>query len=381
MPRLVSWSREVVKHYSSWQQNGIYETLHSAEGHCYLRYTQPYSDLFYITSCVWSSLPPSLFTEHVDEGISTKDSQYGSTEWANCLATAPWQQSTILRKWFTTCHQHRQSIWETRQSLSSAAWVWLLSFTAAISRRSAVLSPFSIQHDTQQFTTNHHCKPTISKLWATVARIWPPPRRLWQVSNLSPAAVPRTRAFISGCTESASRTAGKQSSNWPTSSSSTAPPGPPSWARGRPPISLPTNQFLPPAELPRRDVARIEDLPPWPEISYTKYDANDESDNFSDLGCAECKPPVSLKQTQFSLKQFAKTMGQANYSTFNQRKKVWVSGFLEKKHHSIIWGLNLFKQLRDGPLHWETAVADCLQTFETWLPLNIFDNAEWICRQ
>jgi len=36
------------------------------------------------------------------------------------------------------------------------------------------------------------------------------------------------------------------------------------------------------------------------------------------------------------------------------------------------------KQLRNGPLHWATAVADFLETFESWLPLDIFDNAEWI---
>jgi hypothetical protein len=27
------------------------------------------------------------------------------------------------------------------------------------------------------------------------------------------------------------------------------------------------------------------------------------------------------------------------------------------------------------------AVADCLETFEKWLPLENFDNAEWIRRQ
>jgi hypothetical protein len=118
-----------------------------------------------------------------------------------------------------------------------------------------------------------------------------------------------------------------------------------------------------------------------PEISYDEYDADDVSDDSSDLGGAEGKPPVSLKQTEFSLKQFAKRMGQANYSAFNKWKKGWVAGFLEKKHRSIIRGQNRLKQLRDGPLHWETAVADFLETFETWLPLDNFDNAEWIRRQ
>jgi len=50
-----------------------------------------------------------------------------------------------------------------------------------------------------------------------------------------------------------------------------------------------------------------------------------------------------------------------------------------KEHLAIIRGQNRLKQLRDGPLHWETAVADILETFESWLPLDNFDNAEWIC--
>jgi hypothetical protein len=161
----------------------------------------------------------------------------------------------------------------------------------------------------------------------------------------------------------------------PTSSSSTAPgqlPGAP----GRPPISLPTKRFLPAAQPRRTDVAGIADLPPLPEISYDQYDADYESDDSSDLGGAEGKAPISLKQTEFSLKQFAKRMGQPNFSAFNKWKKVWVAGFLEKKHRSIIRGQNRLKQLRDGPLHWETVVADFLETFETWLPLENFDNAE-----
>jgi hypothetical protein len=166
----------------------------------------------------------------------------------------------------------------------------------------------------------------------------------------------------------------------PTSSASTAPgqlPGAP----GRPPISLPTKRFQPAAEPRRTDVAGIADLPPLPEISYDQYDAEYESDDSSDLGGAEGKAPISLKQTEFSLKQFAKRMGQPNFSAFNKWKKVWVAGFLEKKHRSIIRGQNRLKQLQNGPLHWETAVADFLETFETWLPLENFDNAEWIRRQ
>jgi hypothetical protein len=44
-------------------------------------------------------------------------------------------------------------------------------------------------------------------------------------------------------------------------------------------------------------------------------------------------------------------------------------------------GHNQLKQVSDGPLHWERAVTDFFATFETWLPLVNFDNAEWIRRQ
>jgi hypothetical protein len=53
-----------------------------------------------------------------------------------------------------------------------------------------------------------------------------------------------------------------------------------------------------------------------------------------------------------------------------------MAGFVEKKHPSIIPRQNSLKQRRDGPVHWETAVADYLETFETSLPLAQYDNAE-----
>jgi len=123
------------------------------------------------------------------------------------------------------------------------------------------------------------------------------------------------------------------------------------------------------------------DSSPLPEISYNDYDADDQCDDLSDLGGAEGKPPVSLKQTKFSLKQFAKMMGQANYSAFNKWKKVWEAGFLEKKHRSITLRQNRLKQLIDGPLLWEMAVADCLETYESCVPLDDFDNAKLVRRQ
>jgi hypothetical protein len=80
-----------------------------------------------------------------------------------------------------------------------------------------------------------------------------------------------------------------------------------------------------------------------PEICYDEFDAEYESDDSSDVGGAERKAPTSLKQTEFSLKLFAKRMGQPNFSAFDKWKKVWVAGFLEKKHRSIIPGLNRLK--------------------------------------
>ena len=80
-------------------------------------------------------------------------------------------------------------------------------------------------------------------------------------------------------------------------------------------------------------------------MSYDEHDADDQRDDSLDLGGAEGKPPVSLKQTEFSLKQFAKKMGQANYSAFNKWKKIWEAGFWEKKHRSIIRGQNHLKQV------------------------------------
>jgi hypothetical protein len=92
-------------------------------------------------------------------------------------------------------------------------------------------------------------------------------------------------------------------------------------------------------------VAGIADLPPLPEISYDEVDADAEKDASSDLAGTEGKAPISLKQTEFSLKQFAKSLGQPNFRAFNKWKKVWVAGFLEKKIRSIILGQNRLKQM------------------------------------
>jgi len=166
--------------------------------------------------------------------------------------------------------------------------------------------------------------------------------------------------------------------NRPTSSSSTPPPGPPSSADERPPISLPTTGFRPPVALLEWDVATIAQLPPLPGIFKDDYDADDERDDSSDMGGAEGNPPISLMETKFFLKQFAKRMGQTNYSALNKWKRFWVPVRLEKNHRSILQGQNHLITLRDGPLHLEPALAAYFTTSEIWLPLYNLDHAEWI---
>ena len=124
--------------------------------------------------------------------------------------------------------------------------------------------------------------------------------------------------------------------NQSTSSGSTLPPQPSSGAPVRHPISLPTKRFQPPVEPQGTDVTGIAHLPLLPELSYNEYDAADESDDSSELAGAEGKPRISQKKMEFSLKQFAKRMGQPNISAFNKWIKVCIAGFLENKHRSII---------------------------------------------
>jgi hypothetical protein len=98
---------------------------------------------------------------------------------------------------------------------------------------------------------------------------------------------------------------------------------------------------------------------------YNEYDTTDKSDNLSALGSADSKPPMSLKQTEFSLKQFAKGTRQANHIALNKWKIVCGVGFLEKKHQSFIRGQKILKQIQDGSLYRQTAVADFLQHSRT----------------
>jgi hypothetical protein len=99
------------------------------------------------------------------------------------------------------------------------------------------------------------------------------------------------------------------------------------------------------AQPPKTDVAGIANFHPLTEMSYDECGAANETDDSSHLGGAEGEPPISWKQTEFSLKRFAKRMVQYNFGAFNKWKKVWVAGFLEKKHRSMIRGQNQLKSV------------------------------------
>jgi len=58
-----------------------------------------------------------------------------------------------------------------------------------------------------------------------------------------------------------------------------------------------------------------------------------------------------------------------------------VTGCIGIKYQSLIQGLNRLDQLQDRLLHWETAIADLLVTFENQLHLHNFGNVEWIWQQ
>jgi hypothetical protein len=122
-------------------------------------------------------------------------------------------------------------------------------------------------------------------------------------------------------------------------------------------------------------------LPLLPKIEYDQFDADYESEDSSDWGWAEAKAPIRFEQTEFSLKQVATRMRQPHFCKFNKWKKVWVAGFLEKKHRSINPVQKCLNQLGDGPLHGVMAVTGCLEAFDTWLRLDNFENSECLRQQ
>jgi len=317
--------------------------------------------------------------------MSTEASEYGSTGWPIWVATAPWRQFR------SSDHGSQPASSKDSRSGNVAyqnlPWHWYgyppsqQPFPGA--PQFYHNSPFNMTQNCSQPTTSvSQCYPSYGPQWEGYdlhqggygeSQMFP--QQQFPEHGPSSPGEPRVPPGLPG----------NNPVDRPTSSSCTATPGHTCCAPGRPLISLPTKRFLPPAEPLMTDVTRMVDLPPLPEISYVEYDADDESDDSSDFGGAEGKPPVSLNQTEFSFRQFGKRMGQGINTAFNKWKKVWVAGLLEEKHLSIVQGQTCLKQLRDGPLHWETAVADFVETFETWcrsiisIILNQLFGSGWRC--
>jgi hypothetical protein len=55
-----------------------------------------------------------------------------------------------------------------------------------------------------------------------------------------------------------------------------------------------------------------------------------------------------------------------------------MDGYLEQNDQSLTRVLNSLIQPSDGALHWETAGANLLMTFQTWMYSEVFDNVKSI---
>jgi len=147
---------------------------------------------------------------------------------------------------------------------------------------------------------------------------------------------------------------------------------------GDPPLASKRNDFSLLRNCAREMYAAITNLPPLPDISADKYEADNESDDLLGLGSATGKALMHLKQ-------FAKRMGQSNFSTFNKWKKVWVAGWLEEKHTLSIRGENHMKQRKMDPctgrwylqIFWRLSSPGCVWT--TFIILNGCSEIALIC--
>ena len=109
---------------------------------------------------------------------------------------------------------------------------------------------------------------------------------------------------------------------------------------------------------------KIAVLPPLPKISFEEFENDgDVFGTTEEFPVQEGSRPPSLRTADFTDKHLAARMGQTS-STFNKWKKSFVTRFVEKKHKAIIPSLNRLKLQCDGILHSESAVADCIQTYE-----------------
>jgi len=93
----VAWDQMCSKTPQSVTKQMNIRYLHSAEGHCYLQYSQVYSAAFKITNWIDNVFTIIfLFTYNIDVWIAAKDNHNGSKWWAPWLTTMPrWQCESI----------------------------------------------------------------------------------------------------------------------------------------------------------------------------------------------------------------------------------------------------------------------------------------------
>lgn len=155
---------------------------------------------------------------------------------------------------------------------------------------------------------------------------------------------------------------------WLISSGSTSPEFQPG-ANAMQPGSLPMHRLQPAVNLRTTDATGVVDCPPVVQLFQNEFNTDDGCNNLQDNCGAKAKAPMGHKYTEFSVKQFAKSMGQRNFSSFSKWQNVQDVRILEKMHWSIFWGQNHQEMLQDGPLHWIILIAEDLEKLEEWLSL------------
>jgi hypothetical protein len=108
---------------------------------------------------------------------------------------------------------------------------------------------------------------------------------------------------------------------------------------------------------------QIAVLPPLPEISFDGFEnTGDVFGTTVEFPAQGGIRPCSLRTTEFTDKNLGTRIGQIS-TILNKWKKLFVTGFVEKKHKAIIPSSNQLKLQRHVLLHCESAMADFIETY------------------
>jgi len=275
--------------------------LHSAEGHCYLQYSQLYSTSFEITNWIDYSVQ-TILCSHM---MSTNGSPPKTTNMAPPGGLFGWQQQRPdVNVRASDNNAGNEPNKDIQFGQPTNQFPPPPGYSYPPSQPPFLGAPQFFHHAPFNMTPSSQPSSGATQGYASYGPPWQaydfpqggyggaqmfPPQQFTGQRPSSPGA-PRVPPALPGNIPVIR----------PTSSPSTLY-GQLLVAPGRPPISLPTKWFQPAAEPCRADVAGIADLPPIPEISYDEFDAEYERVDSSDLGGAEGKALISLKQTEFFL--------------------------------------------------------------------------------